>query len=227
MALEEKLLEIKNNENIRVVIIRGSGGKAFVAGADIEEMKDMSFIDAKNFAKLGHRVFTLIESINKPFIAAIDGFALGGGNELAMSCDLRFATEKSKFGQPEVSLGIIPGFGGTQRLTELVGPTMAKELIYTGETINAKKACEIGLINRVVKNEELMDIVKNIAKNIASNAPLAIGFAKEAILNKQKAAGEKDLDFESNLFALCFNTRDQKLGMDAFLKREKIDYKGK
>ncbi len=190
-------------------------------------MKDMSCREAKDFARLGKSVFKLIETSNKPFIAAINGYALGGGNELALSCDLRIASTNAKFGQPEVSLGIIPGFGGTQRLTELIGPAMAKEFIYTGKIINARKASEIGLVNRVVEADKLMDVVKEMANDIATNAPLAISYAKEAILYKQRNSGKQGLDFETNLFALCFNTLDQKNGMEGFLQKKEVKYEGK
>lgn len=173
---------IEKDESIYTVIITGEG-KAFVAGADISEMKDLNSIQGREFGILGNKVFRRIETLKKPVIAAVNGFALGGGCELSMACDIRIASVKAKFGQPESGLGITPGFGGTQRLARLVGEGVAKELIFTCDIIKADEALRIGLVNKVVEQEELMNEAMNMAKKIANNAPKAVAFCKEAINN--------------------------------------------
>jgi len=221
--LEEVLYQLGDDEKIKVVIITGEG-KAFVAGADIGEMKGMSGIQAMDFSKLGQGVFALIESMEKPVIAAINGFALGGGSELAMACDIRIASDKAKIGQPEVNLGIIPGFGGTQRLSRLIGPANAKMLIYTGDIIDAQTALNVGLVNKVVPAEELMKEALEFAKKVISKGPNAIKFAK-AVINKGIQA---DLltgsSYEMEAFGLCFSTGEAKEGMSAFLEKRKPNW---
>lgn len=212
------------DDEVYVVVLTGEG-KAFVAGADIGEMKDMDTVAAREFADVGSGVFRKIELMEKPVIAAINGFALGGGCELSMCCDIRIASDKAKFGQPEVGLGITPGFSGTQRLTRLVGSGRAKELILTTDIIKADEAYRIGLVNKVVSSEELMDTTMKMANKIASNAQLAVRYALDAI----NRGGEVDLDtgisIEKNLFGLCFASEDQKEGMAAFLEKRKPNYK--
>lgn len=213
---------IEKDESIYTVIITGEG-KAFVAGADISEMKDLNSIQGREFGILGNKVFRRIETLKKPVIAAVNGFALGGGCELSMACDIRIASVKAKFGQPESGLGITPGFGGTQRLARLVGEGVAKELIFTCDIIKADEALKIGLVNKVVEPEELMNEAMNMAKKIANNAPKAVAFCKEAINNGIQMNIEDALRYESEIFGMCFSTCDQKEGMSAFLeKRDKV-----
>lgn len=213
--------EISNDKTIYSVILTGEG-KAFVAGADITEMKELSPMEGRKFGQLGNKIFRKLELLNKPVIAAINGFALGGGCELAMACDIRIASSKAKFGQPEVGLGITPGFGGTQRLARLVGLGMAKQLIFTGEIINADEALRIGLVNKVVEPEELLNVAKKMAETICSNAPIAIALSKEAISRGLQSDIDTALAYEAEAFGLCFSTEDQKEGMNAFVeKRDK------
>lgn len=228
---KETLLEIRNavvsvNEDpeIDVLIITGAGDKAFVAGADITYMKNMSAIEGRAFGALGQEVFMAIENMAKPVIAAVNGFALGGGCELAMCCDFRIASSKAKFGQPEVSLGITPGFGGTQRLARLVGPGMAKQMLYTATNIDANAALSVGLVNYVVSPAELMDTAKNIARQIINNAQLAVRFCKSAVNNGLEANIDHAMEIEAGIFGLCFSTTDQKEGMSAFEAKRKPQF---
>lgn len=223
--LDEKLESLKDSDS-RVIIITGEG-KSFVAGADISEMKDMSPEEAKDFSEKGHRIFNKLENFPKPVIAAINGFALGGGLEIALSCDILIASEKAKFGQPEVGLGLIPGFGGTQRLTRTVGPKKAKELIFTANRIDADKAYEIGLVNKVVKPEKLMEECENIAITISKNAPLAIQHAKKAINEGSDIKIKEALKIEAEEFKECFKTEDHEEGLNAFINKEEPEFKGK
>lgn len=220
--LNNAITELYSDKDINVVIITGEG-RAFVAGADISQMKSMNAIEGKEFGKLGAKVFRKIELLNKPVIAAINGFALGGGCELALSCDIRIASSKAKFGQPEVGLGITPGFSGTQRLPRIVGMGKAKELIYTADIIDATEAFRIGLVNKIAEPELLMDEAIKMADKIAKKAPIAIQNSKEAINRGMQTDIDTALDIESNLFGLCFSSKDQKEGMNAFFeKREPI-----
>jgi enoyl-CoA hydratase len=220
--LEMVIDSLTKEKEIHAVVLTGSGEKAFVAGADISEMKELSGMEGREFGILGNRVFRKIETLDKPVIAAINGFALGGGCELSMACDIRIAAVKAKFGQPEVSLGITPGFGGTQRLPRLVGLGMAKELIYTGKIINAEEAYRIGLVNKVVEMENLMTEAMNMAHTIASQAPIAVKLCKSSINRGMQCDLETALMYESEVFGACFSTEDQNEGMSAFLdKREK------
>lgn len=211
--------ETAADESIRVLIITGEG-RAFVAGADISEMVSKDPMQGLAFGKFGAEVFRAIEQLPIPVIAAINGFALGGGCELAMACDLRIASTKAKFGQPEVGLGIIPGFSGTLRLPRLVGPAKAKELVYTGEVIRADEALRIGLVNKVVEPEALMDEALALAEKIAAQAPVAVQLAKKAIDTGLQADIDTGIAIENDLFALCFSTRDQKVRMEAFLNKK-------
>jgi len=228
-VLEELLMaveQVKNDQDIFVLVITGEG-KAFVAGADISEMSTMDPVQARSFAEAGLKVFREIESMEKPVIAAVNGFALGGGCELAMACDIRIASTKAKFGQPEVGLGVTPGFGGTVRLSRLVGPAKAKELIYTGNIIKADEALGIGLVNSVSEPEELMGAAMEMANKISSNAQLAVRYSKQSINRSFETDVETAMDIERNLFGLCFSTEDQKEGMKAFGEKRKPDFKVK
>ncbi len=211
----------------RVLIITGDGEKAFVAGADISEMANLNVAQGQTFGARGAAVFRKIETLHVPVIAAVNGFALGGGCELAMACDIRICSDNAKFGQPEVGLGIIPGFSGTVRLARLVGMGMAKQLIYTGKVINADEAMRIGLVNEVVPQAELMNRAFELANQIAVNAPLAVKAAKLAINAEWDMEADEAIMNESALFGRCFATEDQKEGMAAFLEKRKPNYNGK
>lgn len=223
LELEKVLDELATKPDVIVIILTGEG-KAFVAGADISEMSKLSSLEARTFAQNGHRVLGKLEDIDKPVIAAINGFALGGGCEIALACDIRILAENAKIGQPEVNLGIIPGFGGTQRLARLCGAGIAKELIYTGDMIDAQEALRIGLANKVVPAEKLMDIVKEMARRIMNKGPVAIKMTK-TIINRGLDSNlntAKELEIET--FALCFSTSEPKEGMTAFLEKRKASW---
>lgn len=213
--------EISANQDVYALILTGAGEKAFVAGADISEMKDKTVKEAAAYGAFGNEVFRKIETLRCPVIAAINGFALGGGCELAMSCDIRLASENAVFGQPEVGLGITPGFGGTQRLARTVGVGIAKEMIYTGRNIKASRAAEIGLVNKVVAPEELLPVAVKMATTIASNAPIAIANSKKAINAGLQVDIDSGIAMEVDEFAACFATEDQTYGMKCFLERTK------
>lgn len=225
--LEAAIKDVKDDANIKVVIITGTGEKSFVAGADITVMLPLSPTEGRHFSDVGQSVMRQIELLEKPVIAAINGFALGGGCELAMSCDIRLASETAVFGQPEVGLGVIPGFGGTQRLPRLIGEGRAKELNFTGEIINAQEAYRIGLVNHVYPKDQLIDEAKKLAKKIASKAPLAVGFAKYAINKGLQADIDTAMGIESDIFGLCFTTADKVEGMGAFVEKRKPKFEGK
>lgn len=218
--------EIAEDNDIYVVILTGEG-KSFVAGADITEMKDLDVVGGRRFGNLGNRVFRKLETLEKPIIAAVNGFALGGGCELSMACDIRIASSKAKFGQPEVGLGIIPGFGGTQRLSRLVGLGMAKELIYTGKIIGAQEALSIGLVNNVFEPENLLEEAKILANTIAAQAPIAVSFCKAAINKGIQIDIDTALSYESEVFGQCFATEDQKNGMISFIQKTEKCFKNK
>ncbi len=217
---------VEADEEVKVLIITGAGN-AFVAGADIVAMLAKNPVEGKVFTALGQGVFNKLEKMLKPVIAAVNGFALGGGCELAMACDIRIASEKAKFGQPEVGLGIIPGFAGTQRMPRLIGAGMAKELIYSGNMIDANKALQIGLVNSVVPADQLMDEVKKLALKIASNAPLAVRFAKQAINEGLQVDIDRGQLIEQDLLAVSFSTEDKKEGMTAFVEKRKPTFQEK
>lgn len=206
---------------IRALVITGAGDRSFVAGADIGEMSKLTKAEGEAFGKKGNDVFRKIETLAIPVIAAINGFALGGGNELAMSCDIRICSETAVFGQPEVGLGITPGFGGTQRLARLVSPGMAKQLIYTGRNIKADEALRIGLVNAVYPAEELMPAALKMAAGIAKQAPIAVRNCKKAINDGLDLNMEDAIALEEKLFGDCFETHDQIEGMGCFMSREK------
>lgn len=218
--------EIAGDDRIAVVVLTGEG-RAFVAGADISQMSAMNAAEGKSFGVKGSAVFRKIETLGKPVIAAINGFALGGGCELAMACDIRIASAKAKIGQPEVGLGITPGFSGTQRLPRLVGEGKAKELIYTAKAVTADEACRIGLVNKVVEPEELMNETLAMARTIAGNAPLAVRYSKEAINRGVQTDIDTAIAIENDLFALCFATEDQKEGMKAFMEKRAPGWKNR
>ena len=225
--LYELFQEIENDSDVRVVIITGSGERAFVAGADIADMQPQNSIEIHDFAGKARKASDRIYTLSKPVIAAVNGFALGGGCELAMCCDLRVASENAKFGQPEINLGIIPGAGGTQRLSRLVGMTKAKELIYTGDMIDANTAFTLGLVNKVVPPDKLMAEAKELARKLLSKSSVALSLAKKAATSGAEMDLSSGLDLEEQCFALCFATEDQKEGMAAFLQKRKPEFKGK
>ena len=215
------------DETTRVLIVTGDGEKSFVAGADISEMAHLNEQQGHDFGKLGAQVFRKIELLPIPVIAAVNGFALGGGCELAMSCDIRIASNRAKFGQPEVGLGIIPGFSGTYRLPKLIGQGYAKEMIYTGKVIRADEALRIGLVNAVYEPEELIDKAMEMAAMMLKNAPVAIKLGKQSINEGYDLDADEAIALENRLFGQCFATTDQKEGMDAFLNKRKADFTGK
>ena len=210
----------------RVLIITGDGEKSYVAGADISEMAHLNEPQGFEFGRLGAQVFRKIETLPIPVIAAVNGFALGGGCELAMACDIRIASVKAKFGQPEVGLGIIPGFSGTHRLPKLIGQGYAKEMIYTGKVIRADEALRIGLVNAIYEPEELMPKALEMAAMMLKNAPVAIRLAKQSINEGYDLDADGAIALENKLFGQCFATKDQKEGMDAFLNKRKADFIG-
>ncbi|SMC49010.1 short-chain-enoyl-CoA hydratase [Papillibacter cinnamivorans] len=220
--LDAALNTIEQDEEIYVVIVTG-GGKSFIAGADIAMMKDLSVAPAKVFITEGQRILTRLEDMGKPVIAAVNGFALGGGCELAMCCDIRIASEKAKFGQPEAGLGITPGFGGTQRLPRIVGLAKAKELMWTCRIIGAQEALEIGLVSKVVPAEELMNTAMELAKAIAANAQVAVRQCKAAANRGMQCDIKTGLAYEAEAVALCFATEDQKDAMQAFVEKRKLN----
>lgn len=218
-GLEALLKELEEDADVRVVILTGAGEKAFIAGGDITHLGSLDADGAREFALLAQRVIDQIEAFPKPVIAAINGYALGGGCELAMGCDIRLAADSAKFGQPEVKLGIIPGFAGTQRLARLVGKGRAKELVFTGEMIDAEEACRIGLVNRVVAKDKLLEETRTLALKMCDKSASAIKFAKEAIDNGLEMDFARASRYEADLFALCFTTPDCKEGIRAFLEK--------
>jgi enoyl-CoA hydratase/3-hydroxyacyl-CoA dehydrogenase len=223
--LKEAIAQVRDDPGVRVVIITGEG-PAFVAGADIRAMMAKSLIEIRNFTQFGHKVLKDIERLEKPVIAAINGFALGGGLELALACDIRLASTEAQIGFPEVGLGIFPGFGGTQRATQLIGKGRACELIFTGIPIGAEEAARIGLVNRAVPPRQLMAEVQQMAKRIAGQGPIAVGRAKAAINQALQTGLDAGLGFELEAVTLTFGTEDQKEGMTAFVERRKPEFKG-
>ncbi|MCM8750091.1 enoyl-CoA hydratase-related protein [Thermomicrobiaceae bacterium CFH 74404] len=217
---------LASDSSVRAIIVTGAGDRAFIAGADIAEMKDKSPSEALAFARLGQAVCSAIEAAPQPVIAAINGYALGGGCEIALACDIRLASETAVLGQPEVALGVPPGWGGTQRLPRVIGPGLARELIYTGRRVRAEEALRIGLVNAVYPPAELLERARALAAEIARNAPLAVRLSKEAIrrgLDVDLAAG---LALEAQAFALAFSTADQREGMSAFLEKRSPEFRG-
>lgn len=218
-GLEVMLAELENDNTVRVLVLTGAGEKAFVAGGDISHLATLDAGGARDFALLAQRVISLVENCPKPVIAAINGYCLGGGNELAMGCDIRIAADSARFGQPEVKLGIIPGFAGTQRLVRLVGKGAAKEMVFTGEMIDAQEALRIGLVNRVVAQEKLLDEANSVAMKMCNKSASAIKLSKEAIDHGAEMDFERASRYEADLFALSFTTEDCKEGISAFLEK--------
>nr|WP_308627707.1 enoyl-CoA hydratase-related protein [uncultured Eisenbergiella sp.] len=219
----DKTLDGVNLEEVRCLILTGAGSKSFVAGADIGEMSTLTKAEGEAFGKKGNDVFRKLETFPVPVIAAVNGFALGGGCEISMSCDIRICSDNAVFGQPEVGLGITPGFGGTQRLARLVGPGMAKQMIYTARNIKADEALRIGLVNAVYAQEELMGAAEKMAAGIAKNAPIAVRNCKKAINDGLDADMDDALVIEEKLFGDCFESYDQAEGMAAFLEKRKVE----
>lgn len=218
--------QVNDDPEVKVAILTGNG-KAFVAGADIAQMSQLTGVEGHDMIKYGAGVMDLIEAIDKPVIAAVNGFALGGGCELAMACDIRIASEKAKFGQPEVGLGITPGFSGTQRLPRRVGAAMAKELIFSGKMISAVEAERIGLANHVYPADELMDKAMEMAEAFAKNAQIAVRYSKACIDRGMETGIDEGIAMENELFAMCFATGDQKEGMKAFLEKRPASFENK
>ena len=221
--IRDAVTSLNNDDEVKVLIFTGEG-KAFIAGADIKQMKDMDEDEAREFCSLGQKIFDIIENLDKPVIAAVNGFALGGGCELAMACDIRIASEYAKFGQPEVNLGIIPGFGGTQRLPRLVGKGMAKELIFTGDIIDAHAALKIGLVNKVVAPENILAEALAIALKIAARGPAAIMIAKSVINRGMETNQANGLAIERDGFVQCVASGEAKEGMEAFVEKRKPNW---
>ena len=213
------------NPDVRVVVTTGEG-KAYIAGADILEMKDMTALEGMNFSQRGHEAISMLEKIDKPTIAAVNGFALGGGFEVALACDFIYMSEKAKVGFPETTLGIFPGFGGTQRAAKLCGLARARELVYTGKMITADEAFQLGLVNKVVPHDELMKEAMAVANQIRANGPFSVRLAKECINRSLSLGIDEALMLEAKDFGLCFATKDQKEGMTAFVEKRKPAFKG-
>jgi enoyl-CoA hydratase len=217
---------IATDRAIRAVIITGAGEKAFVAGADIAEMRPMSATEARNWVRVGQSVLKRLECLPQPVIAAVNGFALGGGCELAMACDIRIASENAKFGQPESGLGITPGFGGTQRLARLVGRGWANELLFTADSIDAAEALRIGLVNKMVPAGKALEAAIALASKVASRSPVAVGYCKSAVNEGLDMDIDSAIAYEAEVFGLCFAANDQKEGMAAFMEKRKPSFTG-
>jgi enoyl-CoA hydratase len=221
------LREVRHDPAVRVLIVTGTGDRAFVAGADIAAMAEMSAVEGLEFSRLGHRVMQTFEDLPIPVIAAVNGFALGGGLELAMACDLIIASEKARFGQPEINLALIPGFGGTQRLPHRIGHARARELVMTGEMIDAKTALELGLVNQVVPPGELVEAARKLANKLAAKSPLALRQAKAALRASFTMEEDAGLRFEQEAFGVTFGSADRVEGTKAFLEKREPKWQGK
>ncbi len=224
--LDSAIDYIKSQENVLGLIITGAGDKSFVAGADISEFKGKTPEEARKQSEWGQSIFKKIEDLPFPSIAAINGFALGGGLELAMSCTFRYASPNAKVGQPEVMLGLIPGYAGTQRLTRLIGHSKALEICMTGRMVKAEEALKLGIVDRIVEENLVEEAVKSI-KDIQKNSPIAVYYCKKAIMEGKEMPFEKACALEANLFGLCFATEDAKEGVSAFLEKREANFKGK
>jgi enoyl-CoA hydratase len=225
--LADALSAARDDAEVRVLILTGAGEKSFVAGADINELAQRTPVDGADFSLFGQGVFRMLETMGKPSIAAINGFALGGGCELALACSMRVASKTARLGQPEVKLGILPGYGGSQRLARLCGKGAAHELILTGEMISAEEALRIGLVNRVVEPAELLPACEALAKKIIANAPLAVKFSMDAIERGIEMPQEEGMFLEATLFGLCCATEDMREGTRAFIEKRPAQFKGK
>ncbi len=223
--LHDAFTDFQKNDSVKAVIVTGSGEKAFIAGADISELNKLDMISGKSFAEKGQAVYNLIEGMDKPVIAAVNGFALGGGCELALACHIRLASENAKFGQPEVNLGTIPGYGGTQRLARLINTGRAMEYILTGDMIDSAEAFRIGLVNRVYPQAELLSKAEEMADKIISKARHAVRLAVKAVIATKEISQREGLNFEASLFALSCGTEDFKEGTSAFLEKRKAEFK--
>lgn len=226
VQLERAVETAAADREARVVVITGAGDRAFIAGADIKEMSTKTPQEGQEFSAAGHRVTRLIEEMGKPVIAAVNGVALGGGCEVALACDIRIASEKARLGQPEVGLGIMPGWGGTVRLAGIVGEGIAREIIFTGRLVSAEEALRIGLVNSVVPPEAVVEEAMKMAATIASKAPRAVAYAKRSMNHARHADTASAAEMEANLFALCFATQDQKEGMGAFVEKRQANFTG-
>lgn len=227
MEMGRALQEFKEKDEINVIILTGSGEKAFIAGADISELAKLDSTSGKEYVLNGQELTKQIENCSKPVIAAVNGFALGGGTEVALACHMRIASENAMMGQPEVKLGLIPGFGGTQRLARLVGKWKAMEMILTGRAIDAQQAFQIGLVNKVVPQNELLTTCEELAREITANGPLALGYAIEAMNRGLDISLDEALLLEADLFGKSCATEDSKEGTEAFLEKRKADFQGK
>lgn len=225
--LNELFSEMKNNDEISVVILTGAGEKAFVAGADIFELNKLDLLSGKEFSENGQEVFNLIENLDKPVIAAVNGYALGGGCELSLACHIRLASEKAKFGQPEVNLGIIPGYGGTQRLARLINSGRALEYILTGDMIDANEAYRIGLVSKVFAPEELLPKAIEMAEKISSKGQVAVKMSVRAVVSCDELSQKDGQKLEAGLFGVCCGTEDFKEGTSAFLEKRKPEFKNR
>jgi enoyl-CoA hydratase len=225
--LQEVFTDLAADREIRAVILTGGGEKAFVAGADINELQKNNPVEAKAYTHRGQAVLDLIENLGKPVIACINGFALGGGCEIAMACTMRLASESAKLGQPEVKLGIIPGYGGTQRLPRLVGTGLAMQILLAGEMISAQEAHRIGLVNEVLPADKLIARAEEIAQKIIANAPLAVQYCMEAVNQGLNMTLQEGLFLEATLFGICCASEDKKEGTTAFLEKRKANFQGK
>ncbi|MDQ7092701.1 short-chain-enoyl-CoA hydratase [Desulfosporosinus sp. PR] len=225
--LSTALDELGRDSGVKVVIVTGSGEKAFIAGADISQMKDFTPLEGRRFAQLGQATFRKFELLPQPVIAAVNGFALGGGCELAMACDIRLASENAKFGQPEVTLGLTAGFGGTQRLPRLVGTGLASELLFTGDIIDAQEAYRIGLVNRLYPADSLLAEAQKLAQRIAGRAPVAVQLSKTAIQRGINLDLDSAQAYEAEVFGLTFSTSDQTEGCTAFVEKRKPAFEGR
>jgi enoyl-CoA hydratase len=224
--LHQVLVDARDDVSVRVLILTGAGEKAFVAGADINELAQQSPVDGKEFSVYGQKIARLLETMGKPSICAINGFALGGGCEMALCCSIRIASKTAKLGQPEVKLGIIPGYGGSQRLSRLCGKAVAHELCLSGEMISAEEAQRIGLVNHVYEPAELLPAAETMAKKIIEKAPLAVKYCMEAIERGAEMPLEEGLFLEATLFGLCCATADMREGTKAFLEKRAAQFKG-
>jgi len=227
LELEQALEQCASDPAVGAVILTGSGSKAFIAGADINELAQQTPVEGREYARYGQRLFQRLETLGKPVLAAINGYALGGGCEIALACTLRFAASNARFGQPEVNLGLIPGYGGTQRLARLVGRGKAQELILTGEMIDASEALRIGLVNQVFPPDELLAKTEAVASIILSRGPLAVRYAMEAIHLGLNMRQEEGLDYEATLFSVLCSSQDMKEGTRAFLEKRKPKFAGR
>jgi enoyl-CoA hydratase len=225
--IQAGIQEVSNHPEWKVLIVTGAGEKAFVAGADIAEMRGMNSIEALHFSKMGHLTLKMIQDLDRPVIAAVNGYALGGGTEIALACDFIYASENAKFGLPEATLGIFPGFGGTQRLPRLIGKGNAKELIFTGKMISAEEAFQMGIVNRVFPQASLIVETKKVATQIAGNGPVGVRLAKMVVETGFNMDLTEACSLESYAFSIGFSTEDQKEGMTAFIEKRKPVYKGR